>query len=61
MKANNPKAANIVAIVALIKKCGLFEPDMARRVLKEMFVKKGKEKFTAANEAAFNEGYNYVQ
>ena len=61
MKANNPKAANIVAIGALIKKCGLFEPDMARRVLKEMFVKKGKEKFTAANEAAFNEGYNYVQ
>ena len=61
MKANNPKAANIVAIGALIKNCGLFEPDMARRVLKEMFVKKGKEKFTAANEAAFNEGYNYVQ
>ena len=61
MKSNNPKAANIVAIGALIKKCGLFEPDMARRVLKEMFVKKGKEKFTAANEAAFNEGYNYVQ
>ena len=61
MKANNPKAANSVAMGALIKKCGLFEPDMARRVLKEMFVKKGKEKFTAANEAAFNEGYNYVQ
>ena len=58
MKANNPKAANIVAIGALIKKCGLFEPDMARRVLKEMFVKKGKEKFTEANDAAFNEGYN---
>ena len=61
MKANNPKAANIVAIGALIKKCGLFDADLARKVLKQIFVNKGKEKFTAANEEAFNAGFDYVQ
>ena len=59
-KANNPKAANIVAIGAMIKKCGLFPEEKAREVLKQIFVNKGKEKYTAMNEAAFMEGYQAV-
>ena len=59
-KANNPKAANIVAIGAMIKKCGLFPEEKAKEVLKQIFVDKGKEKYTAMNEAAFMEGYQAV-
>ena len=59
-KANNPKAANIVAIGAMIKKCGLFPEEQAQEVLKQIFVNKGKEKYTAMNEAAFMEGYQAV-
>lgn len=57
-KANNPKAANIVAIGAMIKVCKLFELNLAKDVLKKTFESKGKGKFTAANEAAFMEGFN---
>ena len=56
-KADNPKAANIVAIGAMIKKCGLFPEAEAKKVLRQIFVDKGKEKYTAMNEAAFMEGY----
>ena len=56
LKVNNPKAANIVAIGAMIKKCGLFEEEKAKEALKKIFEEKGKGKFTAANEAAFIEG-----
>lgn len=59
-KANNPKAANIVAIGAMIKKCGLFPEERAKEVLRQIFVNKGKEKYTAMNEAAFMEGYQAV-
>lgn len=58
LKVNNPKAANIVAIGAMIKKCGLFEEEKAKEALKKIFEEKGKGKFTAANEAAFMEGYH---
>lgn len=57
---NNPKAANIVAIGAMIKKCGLFPVEEAKAVLKQIFVNKGKEKYTAMNEAAFMAGYESV-
>ena len=56
-KVNNPKAANIVAIGAMIKKCGLFPTEQAKAVLKKIFTDKGKAKYTDANEAAFMEGY----
>ena len=59
-EANNPKAANIVAIGALIGKCGLFPVEQAKAVLKQIFVSKGKEKYTAMNEAAFVAGLNAV-
>jgi len=59
-QAQNPKAANIVAIGAMIKKCGLFPEEKAKAVLKQIFVDKGKEKYTAMNEAAFMEGYRAV-
>ena len=59
-KANNPKAANIVAIGALIKACGLFTEEQSKKVLKQIFVDKGKEKYTAMNEAAFMAGYESV-
>lgn len=59
-KANNPKAANIVAIGAMIKKCGLFPEERAKEVLRQIFVNKGKEKYTAMNEAAFQEGVQAV-
>lgn len=59
-KAQNPKAANIVAIGAMIKACGLFPEEQAKAVLRQIFVDKGKEKYTAMNEAAFMEGYQAV-
>ena len=59
-EAHNPKAANIVAIGALIGKCGLFPVEQAKEVLKQIFVSKGKEKYTAMNEAAFVAGLNAV-
>ena len=59
-EAHNPKAANIVAIGALIEKCGLFPVEQAKEVLKQIFVSKGKEKYTAMNEAAFVAGLNAV-
>jgi 2-oxoglutarate ferredoxin oxidoreductase subunit gamma len=57
-QVKNPKAANIVAIGAMIKKCGLFDPEKAKTVLKQTFEAKGKAKYAAANEAAFMAGYN---
>lgn len=59
LKVNNPKAANIVAIGAMIKQSELFSLELSKKVLYEMFASKGKEKFAPANEAAFMEGYNY--
>ena len=56
---NNLKAANIVTIGALIKAKELFDFDMAKKVLKEMFEKKGKGQYVSANEAALIEGYEY--
>ena len=59
-KGNNPKAANIVAIGAMIKKCGLFPPEQAKAALRKIFTEKGKGKYADMNEAAFMEGYDGV-
>ena len=42
LKVNNPKAANIVAIGAMIKKCGLFEEEKAKEALKKNLRRKRK-------------------
>lgn len=55
-KVNNPKAANIVAIGAMLTARRLFSPDRAKAALEKIFTEKGKQKFCAANEAAFLEG-----
>ena len=59
-EVNNLKAANIVSLGAMIKACDLFDVDKAREVLKAVFVKKGKEKYVEANDAAFMAGYTYI-
>ena len=57
-KVNNPKAANIVVLGALIAKTGLFEKELALKTMCDFFEEKGKGKFNVQNEAAFMEGYN---
>ena len=42
----------------MIKNLGLFEEEKSKEALKKIFEEKGKGKFTAANEAAFMEGYH---
>jgi len=57
-KVNNPKAANIVVLGALIAKTGLFEKELALKTMCDFFEEKGKGNFNVQNEAAFMEGYN---
>lgn len=56
----NPKAANIVMLGAMIKVMGDFSKDDAIAGMNDMFRKKGKAKFEAANVAAFERGYAAV-
>lgn len=56
----NPKALNIVMVGALVKLMGDFQKDQAISGMNDMFSKKGKNKFEAANIAAFEKGYNAV-
>lgn len=60
-KVNNPKAANIVVIGAIISMCNLFDKDKSIRILGEYFKEKGKDKYIKSNERAFLEGYNYTR
>lgn len=57
---NNPKGANVVMTGAIIKLMGDFKHDTAVQSMNNMFEKKGKGKFNAANTAAFDAGYNAV-
>ncbi len=57
---NNPKGANIVMTGAIIKLMEDFKHDAAIQSMNNMFEKKGKGKFNAANMAAFDAGYNAV-
>ena len=53
----NPKGANIVMIGAIVKLLGDFTHDKGVEGMNDMFRKKGKAKFEAANSAAFKAGY----
>lgn len=59
-KVGNAKGANIVMIGAITKILGDFTHDEGIDGMNDMFRKKGKSKFEAANVAAFNEGYNAI-
>ena len=56
-EVKNPKGANIVMIGAIIKILGDFSHDEGVDGMNDMFRKKGKAKFEAANSAAFKAGY----
>lgn len=56
----NPKGANIVMIGAITKLLGDFTHDKGVEGMNDMFRKKGKSKFEAANTAAFEKGYEAV-
>lgn len=60
LAVNNPKGATIVAIGAMTKACNLFPRESAKAGLREIFTKKGKEKFVESNEEAFLAGYNAI-
>ena len=56
----NSKGANIVMIGAITKILGDFTRDEGIDGMNDMFRKKGKNKFEAANAAAFEAGYNAI-
>jgi 2-oxoglutarate ferredoxin oxidoreductase subunit gamma len=60
-KVGNPKGQSLVMVGAVIKALGLFEYDFAKDALLKYFAGKGKGKFAAANEAAFNAGFEAAQ
>lgn len=57
---NNPKGANIIMVGAMVKIMGDFTKEDAINGMNDMFRKKGKSKFEAANVAAFEKGYAAV-
>lgn len=57
---NNPKALNIVMLGALVKLMGDYSEQEAIDGMNDMFSKKGKNKFEAANTEAFKRGYASV-
>lgn len=57
---HNPKAGNIIMIGAMVKVMGDFSKEDAVAGMNDMFRKKGKAKFEAANVAAFERGYDAV-
>ncbi len=57
---NNPKALNIVMLGAMVKLMGDFSEQEAIDGMNDMFGKKGKNKFEAANTEAFKRGYAAV-
>ncbi len=59
LKVNNPKAANIVAIGAMIKKCGLFEEEKGKRSSeKNLRRKRKKANLRQQMKQPFMEGYH---
>lgn len=61
LAVNNGKGATIVAIGAMIHKCGLFPLELSKKVLYDIFANKGKEKYAPQNEAAFMAGWQAVE
>lgn len=57
---NNPKAANVIMIGAVVKLMGDFTKDSAISGMSQMFEKKGKGKFNASNAKAFETGYDAI-
>lgn len=57
---NNPKALNIVMLGAMVKLMGDFSEQEAIAGMNDMFSKKGKNTFEAANTEAFKRGYAAV-
>ncbi|NMC56608.1 MAG: keto:oxoacid ferredoxin oxidoreductase [Eubacteriaceae bacterium] len=57
---NNPKALNIIMLGAMVKLMGDFSEKEAIDGMNDMFGKKGKNKYEAANTAAFKKGYAAV-
>jgi len=57
----NPKAINIMAIGALIKKTHLFSPDDTIEAVQSFFTVRGKGKYVSANTEAFWSGYNSIE
>lgn len=55
-----PRGANIIAAAAIIKLAGDFSMEDGIQGMNDMFRKKGKQKFEAANMKAFECGYNAV-
>ena len=56
VKANNPKAANLVVFGAFVKRSGTLDKDIAVDTIKKIFAK--KPKFIPSNIEAFEMGYN---
>lgn len=56
----NPKGANVIMTGAIVKLLGDFTKEEALTGMKNMFEKKGKDKFAVANIKAFEAGYNAV-
>lgn len=56
----NPKAANIIMVGAIARAMGDFTMQEAIDGMNDMFRKKGKAKFEAANTAALERGYRFL-
>ncbi len=60
-KLDHPRGANIVMTGAIVKLLADYTMEDGKAAMERMFNKKGKSKFAALNEAAFEEGYNFVK
>ena len=59
-EAHNAKGTSIVMLGALIKACGFYDKQHMIDSMAKMFSEKGKSKFDALNNAAFEAGYDAV-
>ena len=57
---NNPKGMNIIMLGAMFHLMGDYSKEDAVNGMNDMFRKKGKAKFEAANVAAFEKGWSAV-
>lgn len=60
-EAENPKAANLVALGAVVSRIDTLQVDHAAEALKEFFAAKGKQEFERMNYSAFMKGYNAAE
>ena len=59
-EVKNSKGTSIVMLGALTKLCPYFTKEHMVESMEKMFAEKGKTKFNALNEAAFDAGFNAV-